>query len=100
MPDADFYPEPQAKPKHPAGMYAGKYVDIIAEYTGRLLGGDFGHQCDIVENCRDVVDQGKQAGSGHRRSDSGKGGDVPRLTGDCQSTRAGERARHAPPRPT
>ena len=37
MPDADFYPEPQAKPKHPAGMYAGKYVDILAEYTG--LGG-------------------------------------------------------------
>lgn len=34
MPDIDFYPEPQAKIIRPAGLYQGKYVDILAEYTG------------------------------------------------------------------
>jgi hypothetical protein len=52
------------------GSYAGHLLgverEIVTEDAGGLLGGDLGHQGDVVEDRGDVIDQGKQAGSGHR----------------------------------
>jgi len=38
---------------------------IITQYAGGFLSGDLGHDRHIVQKCRDIVDEGKQAGSGH-----------------------------------
>jgi hypothetical protein len=40
--------------------------EIVAEHARGLLDRDLGHQRDVIEDRRDIVDQGKQAGSGHR----------------------------------
>jgi hypothetical protein len=41
--------------------------EVVAEHAGSLLGGHLGHQRDVVEDRGDVIEQGKQAGSGHGR---------------------------------
>jgi hypothetical protein len=50
-------------------MHAGYLLrverEVVAEYAGGLLRRDLGHRGDIIEDRRDIVDQGKQAGSGH-----------------------------------
>ena len=38
---------------------------VIAEHARSFLGGYLGHQGNIVEDGRNIVEQGKQAGSGH-----------------------------------
>ena len=38
---------------------------IITEHTCRFFGGDLGHQRDIVEHCRDIIQQNQQTRSGH-----------------------------------
>jgi hypothetical protein len=56
------------------GSYPGNLLrverQIVAQYAGSLLGGHLGHQGDVVEDRGNVVDQGKQAGSGHQVSRS------------------------------
>ena len=38
---------------------------VVAQHTGRLLGGDLGHHGHIVQHGGDVIDQGKQTAGGH-----------------------------------
>ncbi len=51
------------------GTHAGHLLciqrQIVAEDAGGFLGGNLGHQGNVVEDRGNVVDQGKQAGSGH-----------------------------------
>ena len=35
---------------------------VVAEHAGGLLGGDFGHHADVVQQGGDVVEQGEKAG--------------------------------------
>ena len=41
------------------------YRFVVAEDTSGFLGGDFGHYRHVVEQCGDIVEQGKKAGAGH-----------------------------------
>jgi hypothetical protein len=56
------------------GPYArhllGVECQIVAKDAGGFLGGDLGHQGNVVEDRGNVIDQGKQAGSGHGGSRS------------------------------
>ncbi|MNV18046.1 hypothetical protein D3C71_1088570 [compost metagenome] len=44
---------------------------VVAQHAGGLLGGDLGQHRDVVEQGGDIVEQGKQAGTGHGGSSKG-----------------------------
>jgi hypothetical protein len=48
-----------------AGDLLGVERQIVAQHTGRLLGGHFGEHRHVVEDGGNVIQQGKQATSGH-----------------------------------
>ena len=51
-----------------AGDLLGIEGQVVTEHTGRLLRGHLGQDGHVIEYGGDVVEQGKQAGSGHRES--------------------------------
>ena len=48
-----------------AGYLVGVQRQVVADYAGGFFGGHFGHQGDVVQNGRDVVEQGEKRGKGH-----------------------------------
>ena len=48
-----------------SGDLLGVQGEVVAEHAGGFFGGDFGHHRHVVEDRRDVVDQGKKAAAGH-----------------------------------